>query len=395
MVDLRCSQATEAVGGRVETVDGRAPAGRQLPAPVRAVFVIALLYLFLGGVKLLETGIKGLGSDFTDSLFQNVTNPLAGLFVGILATVLVQSSSVTTATIVGLVASGVVDVPTAVPMIMGANIGTTVTNTIVSVAHIRRSDEFRRAFAAAMMHDFFNVIAVAVLLPLELLTGFLSRSAEAVATFIAGGEELGGSFESPIKGAVGWLADQIEAVLELVASERSLAVLTIVAGIALIFLTLTFITKNMRVLVANRIERSLNAVLARSGLIGILVGTIVTVAVQSSSITTSILIPLAASGVLLVRNAYPITLGANVGTTITALLAALGAGAIDGLTIAVTHTLFNVAGILLLYPWPRLRYVPVTLAERLADLAIRRKTMALAYLVVVFLVIPLVGIFIF
>ena len=379
----------------METVDGRAPAGRQLPAPVRAVFVIALLYLFLGGVKLLETGIKGLGSDFTDSLFQNVTNPLAGLFVGILATVLVQSSSVTTATIVGLVASGVVDVPTAVPMIMGANIGTTVTNTIVSVAHIRRSDEFRRAFAAATMHDFFNVIAVAVLLPLELLTGFLSRSAEAVATFIAGGEELGGSFESPIKGAVGWLADQIEAVLELVASERSLAVLTIVAGIALIFLTLTFITKNMRVLVADRIERSLNAVLARSGLVGILVGTIVTVAVQSSSITTSILIPLAASGVLLVRNAYPITLGANVGTTITALLAALGAGAIDGLTIAVTHTLFNVAGILLLYPWPRLRYVPVTLAERLADLAIRRKTMALAYLVVVFLVIPLVGIFIF
>ena len=379
----------------METVDGRAPAGRQLPAPVRAVFVIALLYLFLGGVKLLEAGIKGLGSDFTDSLFQNVTNPLAGLFVGILATVLVQSSSVTTATIVGLVASGVVDVPTAVPMIMGANIGTTVTNTIVSVAHIRRSDEFRRAFAAATMHDFFNVIAVAVLLPLELLTGFLSRSAEAVATFIAGGEELGGSFESPIKGAVGWLADQIEAVLELVASERSLAVLTIVAGIALIFLTLTFITKNMRVLVADRIERSLNAVLARSGLVGILVGTIVTVAVQSSSITTSILIPLAASGVLLVRNAYPITLGANVGTTITALLAALGAGAIDGLTIAVTHTLFNVAGILLLYPWPRLRYVPVTLAERLADLAIRRKTMALAYLVVVFLVIPLIGIFIF
>lgn len=378
----------------METVDGRAPAGRQLPAPVRAVFVIALLYLFLGGVKLLETGIKGLGSDFTDSLFQNVTNPLAGLSVGILATVLVQSSSVTTATIVGLVASGVVDVPTAVPMIMGANIGTTVTNTIVSVAHIRRSDEFRRAFAAATMHDFFNVIAVSVLLPLELLTGFLSRSAEAVATFIAGGEELGGSFESPIKGAVGWLADQIEAVLELVASERSLAVLTIVAGIALIFLTLTFITKNMKVLVANRIERSLNAVLARSGLIGILVGTIVTVAVQSSSITTSILIPLAASGVLLVRNAYPITLGANVGTTITALLAALGAGAIDGLTIAVTHTLFNVAGILLLYPWPRLRYLPVTLAERLADLAIRRKTMALAYLVVVFLVIPLIGIFI-
>jgi sodium-dependent phosphate cotransporter len=124
-------------------------------------------------------------------------------------------------------------------------------------------------------------------------------------------------------------------------------------------------------------------------------GLVITIAVQSSSITTSILIPLAASGVLLVRNAYPITLGANVGTTITALLAALGAGAVDGLTIAVTHTLFNVAGILLLYPWPRVRYVPVALAERLADLAIRRKTVALAYLVAAFVVIPLIGIFIF
>jgi solute carrier family 34 (sodium-dependent phosphate cotransporter) len=187
----------------VDAVDRLAPARRSVPG--RAVLVVALLYLFLGGVKLLETGIKELGSDFTDTLFANVSSPLAGLFVGVLATVLVQSSSVTTATIVGLVASGVVDVATAVPMIMGANIGTTGTNTIVSVAHIRRSEEFRRAFAAATMHDFFNLIAVAVLLPLELLTRFLSRSAEAVATFIAGGNGLGGSFESPIKGpSAGW-----------------------------------------------------------------------------------------------------------------------------------------------------------------------------------------------
>jgi sodium-dependent phosphate cotransporter len=152
---------------------------------------------------------------------------------------------------------------------------------------------------------------------------------------------------------------------------------------------LTFITKNMRVLVANRIERSLNAALARSGLIGMLVGAIVTVAVQSSSITTSILIPLVASGILAVRNAYPITLGANVGTTITALLAALGAGTIGGLTIALTHTLFNVAGIALLYPWEKIRYVPVRLAEALADLALRRKVLALGYLVFVFIAVPL------
>jgi len=148
----------------------------------------------------------------------------------------------------------------------------------------------------------------------------------------------------------------------------------------------------MRVLVADRIERSLNAALAKSGLIGMLVGMVVTVAVQSSSITTSILIPLVASGILLVRNAYPITLGANVGTTVTALIAALGIGAVDGLTIAVTHTLFNAAGILLIYPWKKVRYLPVILAGKLAEIALHRKPLAVAYTGIVFIVIPLTGI---
>ncbi len=366
---------------------------RRLPGPLRAALVVMLLFVFLVGVKLLESGIKGLGSDFTDALFDNVTNPIAGLCVGILATVLVQSSSVTTATIVGLVAAGVVDVESAVPMIMGANIGTTVTNTLVSLAHVRQTEEFRRALAAATMHDFFNLLAVAVLLPLELITGFLSKSAAEVAGFLTGGKELGGSFDSPIKGAVGWAADRVEGIFEaFVGNETVLAVLAIVAGIGFIFVTLTFITRNMRVLVANRIERSLNAALARSGVVGMVVGMLVTIAVQSSSITTSILIPLVASGILVVRNAYPITLGANVGTTVTALLAALGAGTIDGLTIAVTHTLFNLAGILLIFPWSRIRYVPVALAERLADVAVGRRSLAVAYVAVAFIAVPLIGI---
>jgi sodium-dependent phosphate cotransporter len=357
------------------------------------MLVVALLYLFLAGVKLLESGIKDLGSDFTDALFENVSNPVAGVFVGILATVLVQSSSVTTSTIVGLVAAGVVNVDTAVPMIMGANIGTTVTNTIVSLAHMRQSEEFRRAFTAATMHDFFNVIAVAILLPLEIITGFLSGLARSITRLLSGGEELGGSFDSPIKGAVSWLAGVFEDVLSVfTGNEKVLGVILIIAGVALIFATLTFITKNMRVLVADRIERSLNAALARSGLIGMVVGAVVTIAVQSSSITTSILIPLVASGLLVVRNAYPITLGANVGTTVTALLAALGAGELDGLTIAIVHTLFNLIAIGVLFPWPRFRFVPVTLASRLADLAMARRQIAIAYVAFAFLVVPILGI---
>lgn len=362
---------------------------RRIPPAVRAVLVVGLLWLFLAGVRLLEAGIKGFGSDFTDALFDGVSNPLAGLFVGVLGTVLVQSSSVTTATIVGLVAAGTLSVDAAVPMIMGANIGTTVTNTIVSLAHLRRSNEFTLAFTAATMHDFFNVMVVAILLPLELITGFLSSTARSITEFLSGGS-LGGSFDSPIKGAVKWLAGHIESFIELFFSnDNVLATIFLVVGIGLIIFTLTFITKNMKTLVAARIENSINAALARSGLIGMLVGVVVTISVQSSSITTSILIPIVASGVLTVRNAYPITLGANVGTTITALLAALGAGAVDGLTIAIVHTLFNVLGIVLIYPWQKLRYIPVTLATGLAELAVNRRPLALAYVGTVFVALPI------
>ena len=360
-----------------------------MPTWLRAVLVVALLYLFLIGVKLLEGGIKGVSGGADESLFEGITNPLAALSVGILATVLVQSSSVTTSTIVALVAAGSLNIETAVPMIMGANIGTTITNTLVSAGHARRSEEFRLAFTAATMHDFFNVLAVAIILPLELLFGIVSKPATAMAEAFAG-EIGGGKFNSPIKGAVSWGAKQIEGVLELITdNERALGVMLLIVGLAIIFFTLMYITKNMKVLVAARIERSMNAALAKSGIVGMGVGVIITVAVQSSSITTSILIPLVASGLLLVTNAYPITLGANIGTTITALLAAFAAGTVDGLTIALVHLLFNILGILLLYPIPKIRHIPIKLAGGLAGVAMKRKWVAIAYVGGAFVALPL------
>lgn len=367
------------------------PSKRTLPPAARAVLVVSLLYLFLVGVKLLESGVRVLGSDTAGGLFEGITNPLVALFVGVLATVLVQSSSVTTATIVGLVAANQLPIEIAVPMIMGANIGTSVTNTIVSLAHARRTEEFRLAFSAATMHDFFNLIAVAILLPLEIATGFLLKGATWIAELLPGGSDA--TFDSPIKGAVKWGATQIQQFIEIfVDSETALGVALILAGIAIIFLTLTFITKNMKVLVAARIERSVNAALAKSGVVGIAVGVVLTVAVQSSSITTSILVPIVASGLLLVRNAYPITLGANVGTTITAVVAALATGEVSGMTIALVHVLFNVVAISTLYPWRRIRYVPVMLAEKLAGIAVKRRWIAVVYTATVFIILPVVGI---
>jgi sodium-dependent phosphate cotransporter len=362
-----------------------------MPPAARTALVVGLLYLFLVGVKMLEGGVKLLGSDTAGGLFDGITNPLAALFVGVLATVLVQSSSVTTATIVGLVAAGQLPIEIAVYMIMGANIGTTVTNTIVSLAHARKSEEFKLAFTAATMHDFFNIIVVAVFLPLEVATGFLLKTATWLTDLLPVGKDA--TFNSPIKGAVKWGATLIEGWIErIIESPTALGVSFIVIGIIIIFVTLMYITKNMRTLIAARIETSINAALAKSGLVGMSVGALVTVAVQSSSITTSILVPLVASGILLVRNAYPITLGANIGTTVTALLAALATGAASGMTIALVHLLFNIFGILLVYPIRRIRYVPVDLAERLASVAANHKWIAIAYVGIAFIAIPIIGI---
>ncbi len=367
---------------------------RQLPGWVRLGLVLGLLYLFLVGIKLLEAGIKGVSGGAETSLFEGITNPIAALAVGILATVLVQSSSVTTSTIVALVAAGSLPFETAVPMIMGANIGTTVTNTLVSLGHARRSEEFRLAFTAATMHDFFNVLAVVIILPLELAFGVLSKPAQTISEALAGTVS-GGTFDSPIKGAVKWGASQIESVLELLTSNtQALGVLTLIVGLLFILFSLVYITKNMKVLVAARIERSLNAALAKSGLVGMAVGVVITIAVQSSSITTSILIPLVASGLLLVNNAYPITLGANVGTTITALLAAFAAGTVDGLSIALVHLGFNLLGILILYPIPVIRKIPVQLAGWLAGIAMNRQWIAVAYVAGAFIALPLLVILI-
>lgn len=369
----------------------RRPDPRGLPAPVRGVVVVMLLYLFLVGVGLLSDGIASLGGDVQDALFRRVSTPLAGLFVGILATVLVQSSSVSTSTIVGMVAAGLVGVEDAVPMVMGANIGTSVTNTLASVGSIRRPTEFRRAVAAATVHDVFNLLSVAVLLPLELLTGVLASGARAISDVVSGGA--GADFDSPFKAAVEGPVEGVLGLLESAgAEETTLGVVLIVLGLAGIFTALTFITRNMKALVAGSLEVRLNRVLSGgSGLVAMLVGLVATVAVQSSSITTSVLVPIAAAGVITLPALYPITLGANVGTTLTALLASLATDRPEALTIALVHTLFNLAGIALFYGVPMLRGLPIRIAEGLADRMSDDRRLLTAYIGGVFIVVPLVG----
>ena len=359
---------------------------------VRALVVVILLYLFLIGVNGLGAGFRALGEGALDSFFAATENPFVGLMIGILATTLVQSSSVTTAMIVGLVAAPENPIPleNAVPLILGSNIGTTVTNTIASLAHIGRKEEFRRAFAVATVHDFFNYLAVLILLPLELLTGILQASATALTSLL--GDIGGGEYDSPIRAVIEAGGAPIEASLEaLLPTPRMAAILYIVVSGGLIFVTLLGIVKVMRSAMQTRVESLVSRALSQNAVVAMAVGAVATVMVQSSSITTSLLVPLAGAGVLKLQDAFPVTLGANVGTTVTALLAALaatGANAAAGLTIALVHLLFNLSGTLLIYPFAPVRRVPLRLARILADVATQSPKWAIAYVIGLFYIIP-------
>jgi solute carrier family 34 (sodium-dependent phosphate cotransporter) len=360
--------------------------------PLRALFVVLLLYLFLVGIAFLEAGIAATGEGFQTGLLRSVSHPLSGLCAGLLATVLVQSSSVSTATIVGMVGAGTLPLSLAVPMVMGANIGTTVTNTLASLGSIRRANEFRRAFAAATVHDFFNLLAVAIILPLELLTGFLSGAAIWLTEILRGAEfDPAQPGASPIRAAVRMPVRWATSLLD---PGATMSALFLGLGLVLIFLALALITRNMRKLVAGGVERAMNRLIGRGGgTMGIMLGIGLTVAVQSSTITTSILVPLVAAGILTLPNAYPITVGANVGTTITALLASLAVLRPEGLTIALVHTLFNLSALAIIFPVRRVRMIPVRLAEWIAGVAVRRHLVVLIYGVGLFLVLPLLGVF--
>lgn len=357
----------------------------------RILAVLGLLFVFLAGVKGLGDGITLLGRDALDAFFSATSNPFIGLIVGLLATTLVQSSSVTTAMIVGLVAAPTDPLPvaSAVPMIMGANIGTTVTNTIVSLAHMGRRDEFRRAFAVATCHDFFNFITVAILLPIELATGFLQRTATAVASNI--GHVSGVELDNPLKDALSLVLAPVKGAIGAVSSGRGTAILLILVSGILIYAALFFIVRVMRSSMEERVESFVTRALGRSVLLSMVVGVVATVMVQSSSITTALLVPLAGAGLITLREAFPITVGANIGTTVTALLASMaasGPNAEAALTIALVHLLFNLSGSVLILPIPFMKNLPLAAATGLATVAARSRKWALVYVLGLFYLLP-------
>ncbi|MEE2659939.1 MAG: Na/Pi symporter [Candidatus Latescibacterota bacterium] len=366
-----------------ETSTGLTDLGPEMRVKVllQVVLLALVLYVFLVSIGLLGSSFKLFGKDLAQQLIEMTSNPVVGLVAGVLATTLAQSSSTTTSIAVGMVAGGALTIEGAIPVIMGANIGTSVTNTLVSMGHITRREEFRRALAGATVHDFFNIISVLVLLPLEVAFGYLQAVALWAATVFQG---VGGlEFSSPIKAltkpAVAWL-------LDLFGQNPTLGV---IVALALMYGSLKFLVDLAKGLVVQRSGRLINRYLFGAPLVAMAFGVLMTVLVQSSSISTSMVVPLVGAGILTLEAVFPYTLGANVGTTITAMLAALATGNIAAVTVAFSHLAFNVAGIVMVYPLPPIRRIPLALARLLATLAMRSRAYAVVYVITVFYALPL------
>ncbi|KAG7514172.1 sodium-dependent phosphate transport protein 2B-like [Solea senegalensis] len=461
-------------GVKWSDLDTKGKIMRVLTAIVKLILLLGLLYLFICSLDILSSAFQLVGGKAAGDIFQDnvvLSNPVAGLVIGVLVTVLVQSSSTSSSIVVSMVSSGLLDVQSAVPIIMGANIGTSVTNTIVAMMQAGDRNEFRRAFAGATVHDFFNWLSVIVLLPLEVATGVLYKLTQliiksfniqsgedapallkvitdpltksiiqldkSVITGIATGDPAAKNMslikiwckkktitnfynvtvENCTAGAVCWeegnqtwteknttWIDYQQKCHHIFANSNlpDLAVGLILLAMSLLVLCtcLILIVKLLNSMLKGQVAVIIKKVLNTdfpfpfawvTGYIAIFVGAGMTFIVQSSSVFTSAITPLVGIGVISLERAYPLTLGSNIGTTTTAILAAMaspGETLANSLQIALCHFFFNIMGILLWYPIPFTR-VPIRLARGLGNHTARYRWFAVLYLVLCFLVFPL------
>uniref|UniRef100_A0A3Q3JKD1 Sodium-dependent phosphate transport protein 2A n=1 Tax=Monopterus albus TaxID=43700 RepID=A0A3Q3JKD1_MONAL len=422
--------------------------------------LLVLLFFFVCSLDTLSSAFQLAGGKVAGDIFQDnavLSNPVAGLVVGILVTVLVQSSSTSTSIVVSLVASGLLEVRSAVPVIMGSNIGTSVTNTIVAMMHAAERTEFQRAFAGATIHDCFNWLSVLVLLPLEVVSGVMTQLSHLLVTSFSlqPGEEapeLLKAITEPVTKLIIQLDKcvitgiamgnedmrnrslvkewcQTELVMVMSTDNRSsescspnnnlsqplmkcrhlfvstslsdltVGLILLAASMAVLCTCLLLLVKLLNSLLKGQVAKAIHKVINTdlpypfgwlAGYMAMLVGAGVTFVVQSSSVFTSAMTPLVGIGVISLERAYPLTLGSNIGTTATALLAALaspGNKLAAAIQIALCHLFFNVFGILLWYPLPFMR-LPIRMAYVLGERTAKYRWFAVLYLLLCFLLLP-------
>ncbi|WP_257159957.1 Na/Pi symporter [Corynebacterium cystitidis] len=358
------------------------------------VAVALCIYFLITAVSVIGDGFKSATGDQAEQLFSFASNPLVALMIGMLATALIQSSSTTTSIVVGLVAGGL-PMSIAIPMLMGANMGTSLTSTLVSLGMVRDKKSFRGAFAAATTHDMYNLLAVLILFPLEMFTGYLDKTSEWLSTRLS---DTDGGIIATIFGGIGSaisfvtdpLANQVSKLSDLLPPPWG-GLLLIVIGVTAILFVINLLGDLLKSVLVGRAKEVLHTTLGRGPLSGIVSGTLVTAMVQSSSTTTSLLVPLAGAGTITLKQVLPFTVGANIGTTITSLLAAFAFSGVDAqpaLQAALVHMLFNLTAAAIVFLIPGMRRVPTKAADTLAKAGSQNKMWVVAWVVGMFLVLP-------
>ena len=349
------------------------------------LLLLAIIF-FLFSIDMVAGSLTMLGGETAQSILLATSNPFIGLFIGLLSTALIQSSSTVTSMIVAVVASGYLTLPNAIPIVMGANVGTTLTSTLVSLGFVNKRNQFRKAISAGSMHDFFNIFTVLLLFPLEYYYGTLSYLAESLTTLL-GGLALSGnepitignySFSSLSRFLIGILPANF---------------FTILLSFAMLFGSIKFLSNVIYSRLIGQSKDKLRRYVFRNPYKSFGWGTLITAGVQSSSITTSLMVPLVASGRVSLQNSFPFILGANIGTTITALIAAFNRTE-AALTIALVHMLFNLIGVLIFLPWPMLRSIPVRVAYRFGAWTLDSRLIGFSYIIFTFFLMPFTLIYI-
>ncbi|HRI78591.1 MAG TPA: Na/Pi symporter [Cyclobacteriaceae bacterium] len=343
-------------------------------------YILVALLIFLFALELMLSSLQHLGKIAAETIILATSNPFTALFIGLLITAIIQSSTATTSMTVALVASGSLTLESAVPIIMGANIGTTITSTIVSLGFLPKKKEFRRAVASGTYHDFFNILTAFILFPLEYYFQFLSRLSASLANTFFHQPVGSGPVNISLLGGFGMVTDWLAATI-------GNGFVLIILSLTLLFGSILFFRKVLTNTLGFGSPDRFQRFFFRSPLKSFAWGVLTTAAIRSSSVTTSLVVPLVAKRIITLRSAVPFILGANIGTTLSAFIAAM-LNSNTAISIAIAHFLFNFIGILIFFPVPALREIPIRLAKGLGRITMKYRLAGLVYLLTMFFFIP-------
>lgn len=343
----------------------------------RSLALLGVLMLFILSLSLMRDAFSALGREFTRELIQATANPIIGLLIGILATAILQSSSAITSVCVTMVAVGTLTLEGAIPIVLGANVGTTVTSTMMSLTFVGNKKLFKRAIGGAALHDFFNLFSVLVLLPVELYTNMLARFSRWLSSLITYP-----GWAQPHHMPTDKVADTLYGMLP--------SWMGFVLSIAMLLVSIKWLSSLSRRMLLSKNEEGqtfFERTFFESDASSLFSGLSLTAIVQSSSLTSSLIVPLVAVGKLGMSRAFAFLIGANVGTTFTALFVAYNSHVVSGMQIALVHVIVNIGGALffMLPATPKMAY---WYAKKLGKLGARNKMFGFAYLLLIFFLLP-------